>query len=112
MKGCILEANFKGQGWSRLFTILLILTWELRYPQKRGINRKRGGVLEIVLLGRGQMTNLGEGRICLWEARGRGKLYRLTIKRTSSKTVAKDFLYTLRVPSTDCFKPLDHSFVS
>ena len=44
MKGYILEANFEGQGWSsRLFTILLILTWELRYPQKRGINRKRGG---------------------------------------------------------------------
>ena len=26
-----------------MFTILLVLTWELRYPQKRGVNRKRGG---------------------------------------------------------------------
>ena len=44
MKGCILEANFEGQGWSsRLFTILLILTWELRYTQKRGVNRKEEG---------------------------------------------------------------------
>ena len=43
MKGCILEANFEGQGWSsRLFTVLLILAWEFRYPQKRGVNRKRG----------------------------------------------------------------------
>ena len=38
------DTNFKGQGWSsKLFTILLILTWELRYPQKRGVNRKRWG---------------------------------------------------------------------
>ena len=52
MKGCILEANFEGQCWSsRLFTILLILTWELRHPQKRGINKKEGG-LEVVLPGK------------------------------------------------------------
>ena len=44
MKGCILDANFEGQGWSsELFTTFLILTWELRYPQKRGVNRKRRG---------------------------------------------------------------------
>ena len=37
------EANLEGKGWqSRLFTILLILTWEMRYPPDRGINRKRG----------------------------------------------------------------------
>ena len=33
---------------------LLILTWELRYPQKRGFNKKRGGGeggLEVVLHG-------------------------------------------------------------
>ena len=43
MKGCIFEANVEGQGWSsRLFAVLLIQTWELRYPQKRGVNRKRG----------------------------------------------------------------------
>ena len=54
MKGSILETNFEGQGWpSRLFTILLILTWELRYPQERGVNRKRGGVLEVLLPGKG-----------------------------------------------------------
>ena len=44
LKGCILEANLEGKGWqSRLFTVLLILTWELRHPQKRGVTRKRGG---------------------------------------------------------------------
>ena len=56
MKGCILEANFEGQGWSsRLFTILLILIWEFRYPQKRLVNRKRreGRVLEVALLRKG-----------------------------------------------------------
>ena len=33
---------------------LLILTWELRYPQKRGFNKKRGGGgggVEVVLHG-------------------------------------------------------------
>ena len=36
MKRCIGEANLEGQGWkSRLFTILLILTWEVRYPQQQ-----------------------------------------------------------------------------
>ena len=35
-----------------------------------------------------------------WRTRGRGKLYRLTIKSTSSTTVVKDFPYTLREPST------------
>ena len=55
LKGCIIEANFEGQVRSpRLFTILLILTYELRYPQKKGVNRKRGeGVLKAVLPGRG-----------------------------------------------------------
>ena len=44
MKGFILEANLEGHGWeSRLFTIFLIVTWELRSPQKRGVNRKRVG---------------------------------------------------------------------
>ena len=43
MKGCIFEANFEGQECSsRLFTVLLIVTWELRYPQNRRFNRKRG----------------------------------------------------------------------
>ena len=67
MKGCILETNFEGQGWSsRLFTILLILTWELRYPQERGVNRKRGGSFGSSSAWEGRkMTHLGEGRICL-----------------------------------------------
>ena len=50
MKGCMPDTNFKGKGWSsKLFTILLILTWELRYPQKRG------GLFKLALpaLGRG-----------------------------------------------------------
>ena len=54
MKECILDANFEGKRWSsRLFTILLILIWELRYPKKRVVNRKRGRVLEAALLGTG-----------------------------------------------------------
>ena len=78
---------------------------DLRYPQKRGVSRKRmgGRDLEVVLPGRGQMTYLGEGRVYLGN-QGQGKVYRLTTKLTSSKTVVKDFPYTLRVPSTDCFK--------
>ena len=44
MKECILEVSFEGQGWSsRLYIILFILTLELRYPQKIGVNRKTGG---------------------------------------------------------------------
>ena len=45
-------------------------------------------------LGRWQMTYLEEGRGCLG-ARGRGELCRLTTKLASSKTVVKDFSYTL-----------------
>ena len=60
MKGCILEANFEGQGWSsRLFTILLILTCELRYPQKRG------GSFGSCSAWEGTYDFLGEGSICL-----------------------------------------------
>ena len=46
---------------------------DLRYPQKRGVSRKRmgGRDLEVVLPGRGQMTYLGEG--FTWGTRGRGK---------------------------------------
>ena len=54
MKECILETNLKGQGWySSLFTILLILTWELRYPQKEGLTEEEEEVLEVALPGRG-----------------------------------------------------------
>ena len=32
MKGCIIEANLEGQGWSAtLLTNLFVLIWELRY---------------------------------------------------------------------------------
>ena len=68
MKGCILETNFEGRGWSStLFTILLILTCELRYLQNKGVNKKRGreGVLEVILPRRAQTTFLGEGMIYL-----------------------------------------------
>ena len=44
--------------------------WALRYPQKRGANRKRvKGVLDVVLRRRGKITYLGEGRVFL---RGQG----------------------------------------
>ena len=36
MKGCILQSNFEDQLTLSLFIVLLILTWGLRYPQKRG----------------------------------------------------------------------------
>ena len=49
--------------------------------------------------------SLGKERFA-WEARGRVKLYRLTIKWFSSKKVVKDFLYTLSVTSTDCLKSI------
>ena len=80
MKGCILGDNFEEQGWlSRMFTILLILTWKLRYPQKRRADRKKGrGRFGSCSAWQGrQMTYLGEGRICLGDQR-QGKLYWLT----------------------------------
>ena len=54
--------------------ILLILTWELRYPQKVGVNRKRGGVLEVDLPGRGANC-LPWGRKGLPEGLGIGRNY-------------------------------------
>ena len=50
MKGYILEVNLAEQRWSsKPFPMFLTLTWELRYPQKRGVNTKKGGVLEVAL---------------------------------------------------------------
>ena len=47
-----------------------------------------------------------------WGTRSRGKLYRFTIKWTSSKTGVKDFPYTLKVPPIDCFKSIaSHIFL-
>ena len=47
--------------------------------KKKGQQKMRGRVLEVVLPGRGQLTYRGERRVAWW-TRGRGKLYRLTIK--------------------------------
>ena len=54
MKECILEANLKGQVWqSSLFTILLILTWELRCTQEIVIyTNRRGSFWKLLCLGR------------------------------------------------------------
>ena len=52
---------------------------------------KGGGVLEVVL---GQISYLGKGKICLADE-GRRKLYKLTIKLASSKTVFKYFFRRL-----------------
>ena len=60
MKGCILEANLQGQErQSRMFTILLILTWEFRQQ------KKRRQFWKLFCLGGGQMTYLGESIVCL-----------------------------------------------
>ena len=78
----------------------------MRYPQKRGVNRKRGGSFWSCSAWEGA-NNLPWGKKSLPGGPGVGeKLYRLTIKWTSSKTVAKDFPYSLRVPSTNCFKSI------
>ena len=78
----------------------------MRYPQKRGVSRKTEGVLEVAPPGRGP-NELPWGRKGLPGGPGIGGNYdRLTIKCSSSKTVAKDFPYTLRVPPTDCFKSM------
>ena len=97
MKGCILVANFEGQGWSsRLFTVLLILTWEMRYPQKTGINRKRKESFRSCSAWDGdKLLTLGKEGFA-WGARGRGKLDRLIIKQPLSKTVVRDFPYTFK----------------
>ena len=45
MRGCIFEVNHEGIGWWLticFFTILLILTWELRYSFKKKCSRKWG----------------------------------------------------------------------
>ena len=63
MKGSILETNLEGKWWkSRLFTILFTLTGG---EGNFGEGKRRRRVLEVVLPGRGQMTYLGEGMVCL-----------------------------------------------
>ena len=107
---CILEDNFEGKGWSsRLLPILLILTWKSRYPQKWGVNRKRGGSFGSCSALEGS-NDLPWGRKeFTWGTRSRGKQYKLTIKWTSSKTVVKDFPYTFRVPSVITSSLLHHT---
>ena len=80
MKQCILEANLEGQRWlSRLLTIL-ILTMELRYHQKREVNRKRGeSFASCSAWDGGKCLTLGKEEFA-WGTKGRGKLYRLIIK--------------------------------
>ena len=53
----------------------------------------------------GKWLTLGKERFA-WGTKGIGKLYKLTIKWTSSKTVVKGFPYTLRVTSTYYFKSI------
>ena len=60
-------------------SILFILTMELRYPQKRGVNRKRGRLGSWFSLGGGKWLTLGKEGFA-WRNRDREKLYRLTIK--------------------------------
>ena len=103
MKGCIIEAHLEGQGWqSTLFTILLILTWELRYPQKRGVNRKREGVLEAVLPGKGA-NDLPWGRKGLPGEPEVWGNYTDYYKMNFIQDHCERF-FLQRVPSTDFFK--------
>ena len=64
---------------------------------------RKGEDLEVVLPKRGKNDLLGERRRFPGEPRASGKLCRLTIKETSSKTDFKDFPSTLRAPPTNCF---------
>ena len=64
---------------------------------------RKGEDLEVVLPKRGKNDLLGERRRFPGEPRASGKLCRLTIKETSSKTDFKDFPNTLRAPPTNCF---------
>ena len=47
--------------------------------ERRAGKGERWEVLEVFCLGAGQMTYFGKGRVCLG-ARGRMKLYKITIK--------------------------------
>ena len=58
--------------------------------------------MEVVLPGRRQITYLGESFTQSELGAGR-KLYKLTIKLNSSKTIFRDFANTVRELSTDQF---------
>ena len=76
------------------------------HTKKEALAKYKGGILEVVLHGRWVkwLTLVSEGFV--WWTRCRGKLYRLTIKWTSSKTVVKDFPCTLRALYIDSFKSI------
>ena len=59
--------------------------------EKEGV----GEFWKFFCLGGRTWLTLGKERFT-WATRGKGKLYRLTVNWTSSKTVVKDFPYTLR----------------
>ena len=85
---------------------LLPRAWWEELGGKKGVSqKKRGKFWKLFCLGGGKWLTLGKEGFA-WGTRGTGKLYRLTIKCTSSKIVVKDFPYTLRVPSTDCFNSI------
>ena len=79
---------------------------EWKYFQERELNNKRRGRYGVALPVRWNKWVTLEKKIFSWGTRGREKLYRLTTKWTSFKAAVKDFSYTLRAPSTDCFKSI------
>ena len=84
MKGCLLEVNLE---------VYHFVDSDRRVERssKREVSRKNGGVLEAVLPGK-EANDISWGRKGLLGGTGVGeKLYRFTIKWTSSKTVVKDF---------------------
>ena len=76
------------------------------FLKKEGLAEKEGEVLEVVLPGRGKVTYLGEGKVCLGD-QGQGETMQINYEQFNqdrlTKTVVKNFSYTLRVPTIDCF---------
>ena len=102
MKGYIAETVLEEQGWwLRIFTILLILTWELRYYQKIGVNRKMEDSFRSCFAWEGA-NDLPLGRKYFPGATGILRNYRDWLKKlTSSKTGVKNFPYTLTLFKLD-----------
>ena len=108
MKGDILEANCeKKDGKQDCLPFCWFYTGSSDILKERGVNRIRlAEFRKLSCLGAGsKWLTLGKKGFA-WETRNSEKLYRLTIKRTSSKTVAIGFSYNLRVLSTDRFKSI------
>ena len=107
MKECIMRLILKDKGGHQ--DCLLFVDSNLgveRFSKKEGLTEKDGGVLEVVLPGRGQMTCFGKG--FAWGTRGRGETiqinYKMNFTQDSCQRFSLHFKSTLRVPSTDCFK--------